>query len=262
MSIEKNIRTQARAKLKQNSFSKAVFGFAFVMIMYMLFSNLAMLLQVLLSITVSVFDNNVFVNVMSILFYLLILGMVVALSPVVIGYIRMFLTDKDEYNLADVFYYFTSPQLYIKSMLLSLNFLLRIICVFVLLMIPSIILETFSKSFIAISSNSIYKVTHNSLVICAFIALFAFCFRYFLIIPLFFADESKGINNYFRTSIAMMSGNYDKVFKLFGSFCGWIVLCFTVLPILYVLPYIIQAFCISGKSIIDISRNGQNYEVF
>lgn len=257
MSIERIIRFQARLKLKNNGFATALFGFAFIMVFFMLYQNTAFLTLTLSSIAITSVPGEIVTVVVSLICYAVILTLTFMALPVVFGYIRMFSTDKGSYNIADVFFFFSSPAIYFKSVLLAFNFFLRIIWMFILLLLPVGIFNICEKPFLKLMSKNMYTVINNSLVILTIIAIIVYSLRYFLVIRLFSENTSKKINSYFKESVYLMNGNKAKVLKLFFSFTPWILLCFTVLPILYVLPYVMQAMSLSGKYILELSRNGQ-----
>lgn len=257
MSIEKTIRDRARNQLKRKGFTKAVFGIAFMFFFFMLFQYSSIMISTILYEVTQTFDNDSLTEVLNIANFGIICILFFAVGPVIMGYIRMFLTDKDDYNIADVFYFYSTPNVFFSGYKLCFSFFIRIIMYAILFLLPSQILDAINSVDKKLINDIVFEVMYNSLVILGVIALVAYCTRYFLVVPLFCENQSKSIRSYFYESVYLMKYNKAKVLKLLGSFVWWILLCFTVLPILYVLPYFTQSMCISGKYILELSRNGR-----
>lgn len=254
MSAEKIVRTQARSTLKENGLVKALIGLGMLATFYMIIEGVA-------------FTETYIVNVFKLsdtLEFIVSVGirsittlLVILLCPAVLGYLKMMYTDKKEYEMSEVVYYFSKFRLYSRSVAFIFSYILR-------MFLPALLF--FLPVFILIGLNFYTKVPAFEvllwiLCILSTVGLVVYSLKYFVSIKLF-CDEDLSVKECFKTSKKMMDGNSKNVIRLFLSFTPWILLCITVLPLLYVVPYITQAMCISGKWIIELSRNDNENELF
>lgn len=261
MSAEKIIRMQARQKLSNNGFAKAIFSFAVIMIFFMLFqTTFSFVVLITDELLPEINDDTIYgyINLA-----LLFIGFVLLwlTSPVILGYIKMFSGDNDDYEFSDVFYFFCGFHRYFKALKFSLSFIMRLILPFILFFLPVVILSVIGLSVEGLTDNTVYKIANNSLIICATLAVIVYSLQYFLSFRLFCNDQQHNISSYFRTSKLQMYTNISRVTKLLASFIPWLLLCITVLPILYVVPYMTQSLCVCAKHISELSRNGQGNEI-
>lgn len=254
MSAEKIIRTQARSKLKEGGFTKALIAFAMLATFYMIAEGVAY---------IQTFIVNEFTLSSNAEFIVKVMGgsittlVVILLCPAVLGYLKMMYCDKSEYEMSDVVYYFSSFKLYTKSLSFIFAYIIRMFLPALLFFLPVfavIILNYYTKL-------PAFEFILYTLCVLSSVGLLVYSLKYFVSVKLF-CDENCSIKNCFKSSKEMMNGNSANVIKLAFSFIFWILLCITVLPILYVFPYITQAMCISGKWITELSRNGQENELF
>ncbi|MBQ8538913.1 MAG: DUF975 family protein [Ruminococcus sp.] len=256
MSAEKLIKAQAKEKLKHGGWAKALFALAILVIVYMLVECVALLG----SYTIDVIEPNKTVE-----FIIEVAGgslaMIVALllSPVVLGFFRMFYSGDKEYSMDDVLYYFSSAKHYTKAIKFVLSFILRMFLPTLLYSIPPIAWYLANYFFndnrqMELWSNAIFVL----LIIFAILFTLRHSIRYFVSILLLCENEFESTSYYFKTSKQIMKRHEKDVVKLFWSFIGWILLSITGLPALYTIPYFTQALCLSGKWLVELSRNGQN----
>ncbi len=257
MSTERTIRAQARVKLRNRGYVKPLFGFAVVVIFYMLaefttylFFTLA---QIVFDLDSDVLDSLYF-NLGATLLNILLL---IFFSPILLGFIKMMYTDKKDYELSDIFSYFLKPNRYFKALGFIFSYIIRTFIPFVLLFSPVIALVVINLVFDQAIHIIIYKSAMVLLLVLSAIGYTVYCTKYFIAFKLFADDCTQKTGYYFSTSKLIMSGKCLKVIKLIFSFAPWLLLCITVLPILYVLPYFTKAMCLSGKWILELSRNGQ-----
>lgn len=251
MSAKKIIRAQAREKLRVGGWTKALIGLAIIAMMYLIIESIAALESVIINIF-ALEDTALFItevacgSVVTLLSFLL--------SPVILGYIRMLCTDSDDYDISDVFYYFTSFAKYSKAIAFIFSFAFRMI-------IPTILCFTLVIAWLLIKHFWFSEFTNDTIMLVLFIiTAIAFALRYatryFLSFYLMCKDEEKPISYYFSASKEVMCEHESDIVKLSNTFIGWFLLCITVLPLLYVLPYFVQALCISAKWLSQLSRNG------
>lgn len=254
MSAEKIIRAQARDKLKHGGWSKVLIALAIIAVFYMIIDSVATLEYII----TDAFALNEFTEfVVKVSCGSLVVLTTFLLSPALLGFFRMLCNDTKEYDTNDVVYYFSTFQRYTKALSYVLSFTVRMILpsllCFSLVIILICIKAFFLKDFI---ENTVYQVILVLFIFTAIVFTLRYATRYFLSFYLMCEDEEKPVSYYFTVSKIIMRNHQKDIVKLSNTFTGWIVLCITVLPLLYVLPYYMQAMCISAKWITQLSRNG------
>ncbi len=248
MSIEKTVRYQGRKKLKEYGWTKALIALGMLAVFYLIIESVAYCEFILLD---TINENLHFlVSVMYGSFTTLV---VILLLPAVIGYIRMFFSQTGEYEMSDVTYYFMSADRYFKAIRLIFSFLLRMVLPAIFCFSP-VIAVVITNYFISIEH---FGVILFSLVAISSILLLVYSLKYFLSIKLFCDDETQNMSFYFNTSKEIMRNHRWDVVRLVLSFTPWILLCITILPMLYVIPYMTQSLCISAKWFYELSRDGR-----
>ncbi len=260
MSAEKIIRLQSREKLKNCGWSKALIGVGIIAVFYMIF-DCFMSFQ---SVFIDYFKlNETLLFIYRVSFNCVLIIISFLLSPVILGYLKMMYSDKEEYDINDLLYFFTNFKIYSKAVAFVFSYFVRLIIPAILFFIPPILLFLIHNFWFkgAISDN-VDKALMCTLIIASTLQLIRYSIKYFVSVLLLIENEDANLSYYFKTSSAIMRTHEKDVMRLFLSFTWWILLCITVLPALYVIPYMTQAMCISGKWITQLSRNGQNNELF
>lgn len=257
MTVEKTIRAQARVQLKKRGFAKPVFGIAIILTFFMLVEYVSYLFPTIIQIIFEQVNNDSSLVYLEIYSYAINLLLLLFISPVVLGFIKMMYTDCEHFNLSDVFFYFSNIKCYFKSIGFTLSFLLRTIIPFALFFSPVVTLIVINGVFEYALNIYIFKIAFVLLFLLSAIIYIIYCTKYFLAFKLFSNDCTMKVSRYFYFSKKIMQGNCSKVIRLFFSFSWWLMLCITVLPILYVLPYFMQAMSLSAKWILELSRNEQ-----
>ncbi len=254
MSAEKIIKSQAREKLRDGGFSKVLIALGMIAVFYMMIECIgsvfyyiitAFNLSDALELVLQVASGSITI----ICFFLL--------SPIVIGYFKMLYSEQNEYDIGDVLYYFFDFKRYVKSVAFSFSFVLRLLIPTIICYIPVISLYAINALVLKKGMNEVlFAITLVVLVVLSTAAFMLYSTKYYLSIKLFCENDTQQMSYYFLSSKIMMH-SYPNVFiKLIGSFVPWLLLCGTVLPLLYVLPYMTQSICISGNWLLQLSRNG------
>lgn len=260
MSIEKIIRAQARVKINKRKLTKPVFAIALMAIFYM-FAEYLTYFTVTLTCTIMGLDiemqSGFLFSACALIINILFLFI---FSPIFMGFVKMMYTEDDEYNLKDMLYFMSNIGRYFKCLWFNISFILRTAIPMLLIFSPVIALFVIDYFFTINTGNSInttiLSVAFVLLLILSLFGFFVYCTKYFIAFKLICTDSTLKTSYYFSTSKAIMNGQCMNVVKLFLSFTPWILLCITVLPIFYVLPYMTQAICLSCKWISELSRNG------
>lgn len=251
MSAEKIIRTQAREKLKVGGWTKALIGLAVLAMVYLIIESLAAPKYVIIE-TFALENTALFITEVACNSFITL--SVFLLSPVVLGYIKMLCTDNDDYDTNDIFYFFSSFKRYAKALAFVFSFVFRMI-------IPTILCFLIVIAYLLIKHFLFPQFSQDTVIIVIFaitavIWTLRYATRYFLSFYLLCKDENKPIPSCFSDSKEVMTEHTSDVVKLSNTFLGWLLLCITVLPLLYVLPYYLQSMCISAKWLSQLSRNG------
>lgn len=248
MSKEKIVRLQGREKLRKNGLAKALIGFGMLAVFYLIIESISYCEFILLDYTGNNAEFLISVICRSVT---TLCGLL--LMPSVLGYLKMMYTEKDEYEMSDVTYYFSSFKNYSKAVTFIFSFILR-------LAIPGFIFFSPVIAYIVyinINKETISPYIIGALIVVSSILLLLYSIKYFLSVKLFCDDDSKNCGYYFSTSKMIMRNHRWDVVKLTLSFSLWFLLCITILPMIYVVPYFTQTMCISGKWLYELSRDGQ-----
>lgn len=256
MSAEKILKAQARDKLKHGGWAKALFALTVVTIAYMLvecfYSFSYYLVDILKPNSTTQFIIEVAGGTVSTIVAL-------TLSPVILGFFRMFYSDDKEYFFGDVLYYFSGIKQYSKAIRFVLSYIVRTIVPGVLFFCAPVALYVLKPYiFKGEAGDVLFNISFGLLIILSAIMLLIYNFKYFVSVLLLCENEHEKTSYYFKTSKSIMQGHSKDIIKLTLSFLGWIISCITALPMLYVIPYITQAMCLSGKWLTELSRNGQD----
>ena len=164
------------------------------------------------------------------------------LSPVINGYIRAF------YRAAYTETIDLGAARYSSALSLNIRYFIRMLLPALVCYLPLIIYET-----IAVNINSTFHgstVYHDFYFVIAVLSsllITLWSIRYFTVFtvsadnPQFTPQQVFGYNKY------IMQNHSGNVARLVFSFFPWMLLCLTILPMLYVIPYMTQSLCISAK---------------
>ena len=249
MSPEKIIKAQARDLMKKNYFAVIAGFFILVIALAILdFFNNGVVLTIY-----NMLIGDAF-NLKKILFVFLRCALTIItfliISPMFTGYIRLYYNAAltGNYDINDVFYYFTNKH-YKKAFKLNLLFLL-------IIMIPLLIAFLIPNTFIVLANKFLPDSFTESiwfydivflLTVFAILLLVLYMIKYFCVYTMFIEHPDMPSKEYFSYSKKIMHNNTKKVRDLIFSFTPWLLLCLTILPLIYVVPYITQSLCISSK---------------
>ncbi len=248
MSKEKIVRLQGREKLKKNGLAKALIGLGMLAVFYLIVESVAYSEIIFLELTNYKAEFLVSVICRS---FTTLCGLL--LTPSILGYLKMMYSENDEYEMSDVVYYFCSFKRYAKAITFVFSYVMRTAIRALVCFLPSllyIIYTDYKKAEI-----SLYLLI--ALIVFSSVLLLFYSIKYFLSVKLFCDDDSKNMSYYFYTSKVIMRNHRWDIVKLTLSFSLWFLLCITILPMIYVVPYFVQTMCISGKWFYELSRDGQ-----
>lgn len=246
LSPSATVRYQARETLKGN-YVAAVFAFVILLLPVFAVIGLESIIEaVLVNLKLS---EEQFEVMKIVLITPVIIVAVVFSSPILTGFIRAFyqsaLTRK--INISDVFLYYSRYR-FQKTLLLNVSLMIRLLLPAVICGLPLFIYYylcyTYMVSFVG---TTVFLDFAFILTVLSSILLALYSLRYFLVFILYFENEQAEIPELFRCSKRMMKAHGHEATSLIFSFAPWLLLCLTVLPILYVAPYMTQSLCIGAK---------------
>lgn len=246
LSPSATVRSQARLTLKGN-YPAAVMGFVILILPVFIIIGVSSIIE---SFLLQAIDDDAVFGVMMILLETpIVVILSVVFSPVINGYIRMFYFAalSRKMQLSDMFYYFDSGK-YQKAILLNLSLFIRLIIPGLVCFIPrfayDIIILCTAPAF---ADTTLYLDFSFILTTLSVILLVLYSLKYFVVYPLFCMNEQAEISSLFRTSKEIMRSQSHSASKLIFSFTPWMLLCLTILPMLYVVPYMTESLCIGSK---------------
>lgn len=169
-------------------------------------------------------------------------------APLSLGAIRWHLHASQGRSPAieELFYYFSSRSLFVRSLSCSFQLFLRTALWGLVCFAPGIILTTVCSILGNVANSGIQQiptwavvgVSLSSLLFLGGWVLFIFLMlRYFAAQTAVAALESKPVHTCIKLSILRMKKRKGSAFVLMLSFLGWALLCFFVIPALFVIPY-------------------------
>lgn len=169
-------------------------------------------------------------------------------SPLSLGAVRWNLHASQGQSPAveELFYYFSNRRLFVRSLSCSLQLLLRYALWGIVCFAPGVILVTVCSTFgnaayAPIQQIPLWAVIGISLSSLLFLAggiLFIFfSLRYFAAQTAVAALDSRPVHACINLSVRRMKKRKGSAFVLMLSFLGWGLLCFFVIPALFVIPY-------------------------
>ncbi len=183
-------------------------------------------------------------------------------SPFFLGVLNYFylLAKNKDVEFREVFKYIGKK--YPKALHISVAMILRCFFRVLLPLAPGIVGLIISPELFANADNESiaffgkiwYSVSYAMLFMGILLAT-KLTSRYFLCAFLFFEDENASIEDIITNAQIYVMPLQNSVFILSLKLSPWILLCFTVIPIVIVLPYILTCFAISAKWIIDLKLN-------
>lgn len=194
------------------------------------------------------------------------------LVPLVLGMLEWYwnLTEGNKTGIGDIFAWYGSLRLYIKSILLNLDICIRVLLWWVLICgLPSamIFISRYYSKGIDITSTNLSASEIQSLLISGLLLLFgtllliagAILFVFIIskyVIAYFLAveDNTRRIRDMIHDSIIYSHGYRWELTKFILSYIGWFITCIAILPIIYVVPYFLSSTAILSKHIIYSQR--------
>lgn len=263
MNAEKKIRQEARDNLSKGNWgivAAAVFTVLTVLTLgYCILSFISFFPQVEEVTNLSQLDTAT--KLLVILIQAVAVVVCVGLSPIYMGFVKMCTEIAQGGNppLFTVFTYFTSFRLYKRALHYAIALLARYIGWGIVSTLPAYILVALLQLLLKPQVNMWGGVGINSLCVLLGIAAMVLWVlltrKYYMASYLFVNDVYEGSPIVcIKRSAEIMKNRRVQAAKLTLSFLPWILFCFFVLPVIYVLPYYKTACSVSAKWIDELHR--------
>ncbi len=263
MKIERIIRSQAKEKLKNNwtGAVSALFVFlGFIIALILLFESLVSIFRV--------YDiNGEFKKSSTITLNIILLSTFatgVFLTPVKNGFLKYFyeLSNTGESNLRTTFYFFLKIKRYFKTVLFNLIIMGITILNIAITLLPYWILKIIDITvdlFPNVAAEQIGFIIYSILFGLGITAGIILSLGLIFIEFLYIDKDNMGAEYYFgKKTIKLSVKHYKDYIILIFTFTLWIMLCFFVLPALYVIPYLTESLATSSKWLIKLNKEGKN----
>ena len=203
----------------------------------------------LINLTTLIHDPNFYIPMISLIVFAILQFFVFV--PMIFGYYSWFysIADGKALETAQIFGYFSSFQMYMKTILMAVNLFFRSLLWSILMLVPGILSVTISTQ---ISNNYTLSAKPYAMLISTLLSIFGVLLiivgiiflaiilqKYFLAKYILIQNSDKNVRECIKFSILMMKGHKKDVLLFRISFLGWFLLLpFTLfVGSLYVLPY-------------------------
>lgn len=254
LSPQATVRAQARDALKHN-YARAIIAFLTALLpVFITDGAVTGVVCIVGEFGLDGFTEAVIIQ--SIVYPLMIAAGIFA-SPFINGYVRVYYRNAftGEMDLNDLFYYFEDGR-YKRTLKLNLSFMLRLLLPAVISYLPLVLFVIISANIKGFTGSVPYRDFYLILAILSSVIITLYALRYFAVLTLYVENESLSNKELFDASKHIMRSQSVSAAKLIFSYTPWMLLCFTVLPVLYVAPYMTQGVCIGAKWMIRAAYEG------
>jgi uncharacterized membrane protein len=191
------------------------------------------------------------------------------IPPLIAGQAEWYwsLTDVKPKGVGEVFGWFGSFKLYLKSVGVALNIFFRFLfwailtCTAPIAMIVAAYYYYYPPKFLSdyIMNNDamMYCIIMTFGVVLLLAAVFLLCFismKYFLAVFLMVEDSSRGVREIVKTSLRYTKGQRWELMKFCLTYLFWFIQLIFIFPALFVLPYFNSSSTVLAKHIIYSQR--------
>ncbi len=187
--------------------------------------------------------------IMFVLFHLLAVASMIALSPLYTGFSRLYskIASGEKIEFSEVFYFFDNKYRYRSSIMFMLGIMVKSALIFIGCELPALM------TLIAADGSDSIKYISYALAAIGVIAAFVIVHRFGFSVMLFSYydfDSRSAVKT--GSDIARISVFH--LIKLSVSYIPWMLLTFFVVPFLYIFPYMTCAYFVSLKYLITDYR--------
>lgn len=245
MSAEAIIRGQARETLKKN-YPAAITALLVVLLPYYIIDGATTVISCI-GIKAIADENLATALIYTIGITVMVIGYFLY-SPVINGYVRAHYNAaySGTVELSDVFYYFEKGR-YRAALALNIRLFLRMLLPTLLFFLPHILFQIIAQNVDSLYGTVPYNIMTFILASLSTLITMLYAARYLTVMTVSADNDAFSPKQVFDYTKYIMQHKRGSVAKLILSFIPWMLLCLTVLPMLYVIPYMTQSLCISAK---------------
>lgn len=246
LSPQANVRAQAREALR-GQWVQAVIAFVILLLPLSLIDG--MCTAIICAVVSLIADETAQMVTAGLIIYPLMLAAGYLLSPLFNGYIRMYYRNgvDGRMDIRDLIYFFDRGR-YVRALRFNLSFAVRMALPFLLFFSPvvaySLICSRMSSDFV---DSVLYADCYFILCVLSAILVAIYSLKYLFAFIAFSENTELSNSEIFHNAKQINRLYSGSAVKLLFSYAPWILLCMTILPILYVGPYLTQGMCIGAK---------------
>ncbi|MGN1051640.1 MAG: hypothetical protein ACI4QE_05005, partial [Acutalibacteraceae bacterium] len=231
---------------------KTIGGLFFLVAIYLFIMYIETLLEMFLPGNQSSFqkDEIIFIFCISLFVFLT----VILTLPLLTGYFRLCcnIVNKRQASVGDIFYYFKSFSCFKKALSLNIRILFRVFIVLCASMVIPTAIKLSEKIFPALASF----LNIFSIVLMVLSVVFTVFYAVRFLMAQYIFIENQELESYETMHIYKdaIKGNNSNYILLLISFTPLILLCFFVVPAIFVIPYIFVSFANSTKWLMMIFK--------
>ena len=183
--------------------------------------------------------------------------------PFAIGVIRWFwlVIRGESSTLSGAFYYFSSGKLFFKTVFLSVFLFVRAILGVIVCFAPYVLLSALTNPKVynlfgytmPVFVSGLFPIVTFASVVCSFLLL-CWVTRYTLFFVPLFTEPQLSANAVISKAVKLSKGKLLRLVGFLLSFIGWILLSIFILPLIFVVPYMIASITAYGSEEMRFSK--------
>ena len=183
--------------------------------------------------------------------------------PLAFGVMRWFwmISNGCDARLNELFAYFSSGKLFFKTAYLSLGLFFRLVLGVIICYLPYSIVAVITNPKVYEMFSWAFKKHVSGLVALAptlkflgTLGLFFWISTYILFFVIMFTEADWSVRGVIRRSIQISKGNRLRFVGFILSFFGWLLSCFLIIPLPFVLPYLLASTAVYGREALRFDR--------
>ena len=184
--------------------------------------------------------------------------------PLIFGVMRWFwaVTGGSSVGVGDIFYYFSSPKIFFKTLGLSIRLYIMLVIGAIVCFLPYILVGIATSPYLYDSLGVSMPIVMNGLLpLVSFFELFGFLAflmwisMYLLCYTVIFAEPEISSGEIIRRTVKVTKGFRFNTVGFFFSFFGWLLLSLLAVPLIFTVPYLLASFAVYGREVYRASKH-------
>lgn len=178
-------------------------------------------------------------------------------TPVKLGAMRWFwrLTGGVPDPVGEMFYYFSNVYAYRRALAYVFQIGWRLLVAGVVVYLPYVFVSMVTRAEVfgsqVSTALSVLMPVTGLFAVAGVVLYVVYCLRFFLAPWLLFSYESLSVQQVLQRSVQMTRSYKSGYVGFLLTFIGWLLLCLPVLPLMYVLPWLLAAMAVYGRYCIN-----------